>query len=320
MNRWSILLGICLAMQIALAVGVNLSRSDYGAFEPMETILSFNSKTVDSIHIQGDDKRVELTKQEGRWRVSPLNNFQADRDKVEAFLDKLGELKKGWPVATTSAAAKRFKVAEKNFERKIVLFRGGENIATLYIGTSPSFQKVHARNRDEESVYAVKFNDYEAGARPEDWIDKKILQHPASDILRVQLPDFSLSRQDENFTVEGIDENTEETVTEEAERLLRKIAGLSIRTVLGGEAKFEYNRDHPVFRYTLVLSSGDSEEYVFLKPKDAGDYVLKASYREEYFEVDDWVVDGIKEIDRSQLVRKKDDEKKATKEEIESNS
>jgi hypothetical protein len=305
MNRWSILLGICLAIQIGLAVGVNLARTDYGAFEPMETILSFNSKTVDSIHIQGDEKRVELTKQEGRWRVSSLNNFQADQNKVDAFLDKLAELKKGWPVATTTAAAKRFKVAEKNFERKIDLAQGGKNITTLYLGTSPSFQKVHARNRDEESVYAVQFNDYEAGATPEDWIDNEILQHPASDILRVQLPDFSLSRQDENLFVEGLDENTEETVTEEAERLLRKIAGLRIRTVLGGEATFETNRDHPVFKYTLVLTSGDSEEYMFSKPKDAGHYVLKTSYREEYFEVDDWIVDGIKEIDRSKLVRKK---------------
>jgi hypothetical protein len=305
MNRWSILLGICLAIQIGLAVVVNLARTDYGAFEPMETILSFNSKTVDSIHIQGDDKRVELTKQEGRWRVSLLNHFQADQDKVEAFLDKLAELKKGWPVATTTAAAKRFKVAEKNFERKIALFRGSENMATLYIGTSPSFQKVHARNRDEESVYAVQFNDYDAGAKPEDWIDKEILKHQASDILRVQLPDFSLSRQDENLFVEGLDENTEETVTEEAERLLRKIAGLGIRTVLGGEATFESNQEQPVFKYTLVLSSGDSEEYVFSKPKDAGHYILKTSYREEYFEVDDWIVDGIKEIDRSKLVRKK---------------
>jgi len=106
--------------------------------------------------------------------------------------------------------------------------------------------------------------------------------------------------------VEDIDAGTEETVAEEAERLIDRIAGLRIRTVLGTETKPEYNQDNPVFRYTLVLSSGDSEEYVYSKPKDGDDYVLKASHRDEYFKVDDWVVS------RSKLVRKKDD-KEATK-------
>ena len=312
MKRWSILLGICLVVQVTLAVGANLARTDYSAFEPMETLLSFDAKMVDGIHIEQDDNhQVRLTKQEGKWRVSPLNNFQADQDKVENFLDRLAELKKGWPVATTTAAAKRFKVAENNFERKITLSKAGEKIDTLYIGTSPSFRKIHARQRDEESVYAVKFNNYEAGAKPEDWIDKGVLKHQASEISQVQLPDFSLCRQEGDLGVEGIDTETEETVTEEAERLLDRIADLRIRSVLGSEAKPEYNQDSPVFSYTLVLSSGNSERYVFSKPKDANYYVLKPSHRDEYFKVDDWVVDDMKELDRSKLVRKKDDDKEA---------
>ncbi|MBW1677777.1 MAG: hypothetical protein JRF30_10750 [Deltaproteobacteria bacterium] len=51
---------------------------------------------------------------------------------------------------------------------------------------------------------------------------------------------------------------------------------------------------------------------MYSKPKDGDDYVLKASHRDEYFKVDDWVVNGIKEVSRSKLVRKKDD-KEATK-------
>jgi hypothetical protein len=316
MNRWIIYLGICLLAQVALAISVNLAQTDYSAFKPMETLLSFDAKMVDDILIEQDDEqRVKLKKLEERWNVFSMNNFQADKDKVEAFLDKLAELKKGWPVATTNTAAKRFKVAENNFERKITLSKEGKNIDTLFIGTSPGFRKIHARRNDEDSIYAVNFNDYEAGTRHEDWIDKGVLTHKTSEILRVQLPDFSLLRQDENLIVEGIDASTEDTVAEEADRLVRKIADLRIRTVLGIDAKPEYNQDNPVFRYTLVLSSGDSEEYVFSKPKDADDYVLKPSHCEEYFKVDNWVVDSLMEIDRSKLVRKKDDEKKPKKKE-----
>lgn len=316
MNRWSIYLGICLAVQVVLAVGVNLARTDYSAFKPTEALLSFDANMVDTILIKQDEKQqVRLKKEEGRWRISPMNNFQADPVKVKDFLGKLAELKKGWPVATTTAAAKRFKVADDDYERKIILSRDGKDIETLFIGTSPSFRKVHARQKDEESVYAVYFSSYEASTKPEDWIDTGVLKHPASEIARVQFPDFSLSRQDGKLTVEGIDGDSEETVAEEADLLLRKIADLRIRTVLGTEAKPEYNQDKPVFRYTLVLSSGDSEEYVYSKPKDADGYVLKTSHRGEYFKVDHWVVDEIKEIGRSKLVRKKDDEKKGTKKE-----
>ena len=237
MKKWSILLGICLAVQIALAVGVNLARTDYSAFEPTETLLSVEPKIVDGIHIQGNDEQVELTKQEGKWSVASMDNFQADQDKVKAFLDKLLTLKKGWPVATTSAAAKRFKTAEENFECKITLFRGNKEIDTLYIGTSPGFRKVHARDKDKEPVYAVNFNDYEAGTKPEDWIDKGVLKHQVSDISCVQMPDFSLCRRDGKLDVEAIDENKEETAAEEAEELIRKIEGIGIRSVLGGEVK-----------------------------------------------------------------------------------
>jgi hypothetical protein len=310
MNRWSIYLGICLAVQVALAVGANLARTDYSAFKPMETLLSFDAKMVDAILIeQNGEQQVTLKKEEGRWRVSQINNFQADQDKVKDFLGKLSELKKGWPVATTTAA-KRFKVAEDDYERKITLSKDGKNIDTLFIGTSPSFRKIHARQKDEKSVYAVHFSSYEASTKPEDWIDTGILKHPASGISRAEFPDFTLSRQDGKLTVEGIDGDAEEAVAEEADRLLRKIADLRIRTILGTEAKPEYNQDSPVFRYTLVLSSGDPEEYVYSKPKEADGYVLKTSHRKEYFKVDNWVVDGIKEIGRSKLVRKKDDEKK----------
>lgn len=311
MNRWSIYLGICMVVQVALAVGANLTRTDYSAFKHMEKLLSFDAKMVDEILIeQNDEQVITLMKKEGRWRVSPMNNFQADQDKVEDFLEKLSELKKDWPVVTTSTAAGRFMVAANDFKRKIVLSKKGKIIETLFLGTSPSFRKIHARQKVEDSVYAVNFNDYEASAKPEEWIDKGVLKQQISEISRVQMPDFSLSRQDKNFTVEGIDTNTEETVAEEAERLIHKIADLRIRTVLGLDAKPEYNQENIEFRYTLMMSSGDSKEYLFLKPDDADYYILKPSHWEEYFKVDDWVVDGIKEIDRSKLVRKKGDDKK----------
>ncbi|MDD5722570.1 MAG: DUF4340 domain-containing protein [Syntrophales bacterium] len=304
MKRWSIYLGICLFVQVAMAVGAHLARTDYGAFRPMETLLSFDPKTVDGIVIEQNDKQqVTLKKQEGNWCVSQMNNFQANQDKVNDFLEKLSTLTKGWPVATTAAAARRFKVAGDDFERKITLSKNGESIASLFVGASPGFRKVHARHKGEDSIFAVDFSDYQASAKPEDWIDKGVLKHSVSEISRVQLPDLSLSHQGNNITVNDLADD-EETVAEEAERLLRKLADLRTRAVRGSEEKAAYNPDKSVFRYTLTVSSGELEEYVFFKPKDSDCYILKPSHRKEYFEVDNWVVDNIKGTDRSKLVRK----------------
>ena len=106
MKKWSIFLGICLVAQIALAVGANMARTDYGAFQPMEALLSFDKQMIDQISIDEDGKQqVTLNKKEGNWLVSQVDDFQADQNKVNNFLEKLSDLKKGWPVATTAPVA-----------------------------------------------------------------------------------------------------------------------------------------------------------------------------------------------------------------------
>ena len=226
-------------------MGTHIARTDYGAFEPMETLLAFDKKAVDSIVIEEDGaQQVSLNKKAGSWRVSQLYNFQADQKKVKNFLEKLAELKKGWPVATTASAKKRFRVSENAFERKITLWKNGKQDSLLFIGTSPIFRKVHARANGDNAIFAVAFNDYDASAKPEDWIDKDVLQHPASQIAKVALSDVSLSNQAGKLVVEGMTE-AEETVTAEAERLLRKLADLRINKVLGIEEKDAYNLDTP---------------------------------------------------------------------------
>jgi hypothetical protein len=315
MKKWSIFLGICLVAQIALAVGANMARTDYGAFQPMEALLSFDKQMIDQISIDEDGKQqVTLNKKEGNWLVSQVDDFQADQNKVNNFLEKLSDLKKGWPVATTAPAAKRFKVAKDAYERKITLSKNGKSNDLLFIGTSPSFRKVHARAGGENNVFAVDFADYDASAKPEDWIDKDVLKHPVSEISRVELPDVSLTNQNGKPAVEGITDQ-EETVADEADNLLRKIADLRISKVLGTGEKAEYGLDKPVLQYTLKLSSGETEKYVFAKPKEADNYVLKPSQHKAYFQVAKWVVDGIKAFNRSKLVKMKTEkaEKKAEK-------
>jgi hypothetical protein len=305
MTKWITILGGLLVLQLAVAVGLNVSKQDYRAFEPEDKLLSFDAETMDGIRIDGDaDTHVVLHKQDSQWRLPGLHDFPADQGNVKHLLERLAQLKKGWPVATTPGAAKRFKVAETSFERKLTLSHHEKALATLYVGTSPGFRKVHVRLPNENDVYAVEFNTYEVGVKPEDWIDKAILTHPAHDIQRVELPGFTLQQQDDKLEVVGLAED-EETIKDEAKRLLDRIAGLNIRAVLDPDSTSKHSQDASELRYTLALKSGETQTYAFSKPKDADYYVLKASPRDESFKVDTWPVDQIKAVTRDKLVRKK---------------
>ena len=57
MKRWNNVLGGLLILQVALAVGLNLGREDYGAFEAGENLLSFEQGAVDSIRIDSDNNK-----------------------------------------------------------------------------------------------------------------------------------------------------------------------------------------------------------------------------------------------------------------------
>ena len=305
MNKWIVILGGVLVLQIAVAVGVNLGQNDYRAFEPTGKLLSFDTEAVDRMRIDGDaDTHVVLHKQDDQWRLPELDDFPADQGHVKRLIERLTNLDKGWPVATTTGAAKRFKVAEASFERKLTLFQGDKPQAALYVGTSPDFRKVHVRLPDETDIRAVEFNTYEVGVKPEDWIDKAIFTHQADDIERLELPSFTLQQQDDHLEVVGLAAD-EETITEEAKRLLDRIAGLNIRAVLSPTDKSDDSPDAVKLRYTVALKSGATQDYIFSKPTDADHYVLKASHRNESFQVDTWVVDPITKVTRDTLIRKK---------------
>jgi hypothetical protein len=308
MKNWITFLGGLLIVQIVLVIGVSLGREDYGAFEPQEKLLSFDAEALDSIRIDGEgDEHVVLEKHEGRWQLPDLGAFPADQGSVERLLGRLANLEKGWPVADTATAAKRFKVAEEVFERRLTLSKDGQTEASLYVGTSPGFRKVHVRVPDEDAVYAVEFSAFEAGVKPEDWIDKAILAREVDDIQHAEMANLSVQREDGKITVAGLAEG-EETREDEARQLLERIARLRVRSVLGTENKPEYAQDKPALSVTVTLRSGQTDTYVFSRPKDADYYVLKTSLRNEYFQVDPWIVDSIKETTRDKLVRSKAEE------------
>ncbi|ADJ27891.1 DUF4340 domain-containing protein [Nitrosococcus watsonii] len=317
MKKWIIILSGLLLAQLVLAVAVNLMSEDYNAFEPQESLLAFDVKAVEGLQIEDGQNSLVLKQQDDQWRLPESGDFPADQDAVERLLDELAGLERGWPVATTPEAAKRFKVDKNAFERKLTLLGKDESEVVLYVGTSPGFRKVHVRPAGEEAVYAVVFNTWEANAKASDWIDKDILKLDANQVIRLEMPDFVLERDGEVLKVADLGAE-EETKEEEARALVDKLADLRIQSLLDSEVESEYQQAEPELEIKLVRESGDPLIYRFFKSEEEAYYLLKRSDWEPYFKVAAFVLEPIKEIGRENLVQAKTEE--TPKETAESNA
>lgn len=297
-----------LTMQLGFAMLLDMTGKTYGAFEPKEKLLAFDPTAVDGLRIESDKASVVLSKQDGKWSLPESDNFPADQSAVKRLLEKLAALQKGWPVATTTSAARHFKVADGEFERKLTLLSDDKAKAILYVGTSPGFRKVNVRPEGGDAVYAVTFNTWEVNAKPDDWIDKEILKLDETTVKKVEMPGIVLQREGDALELSGL-EDKQATNQKEAKDLVDKLTGLRIESLLGSEAKPEYQQDEPSLEIKLTRDNGDELTYRFSKPEVGNYYVLKRSDLSPYFKVAEFEVSPIKDEVREKLVQVKSDEK-----------
>ena len=178
MNSRISLLSLLAVVQLLIIAGFWFSGSD--EVDSQGALLAVDGSVVTGIRIDDGDNSVQLRNTDGEWLA---DGVPADQDKVEKILARLTDLAAPWPVASTSASAKRFEVGDEGYQRRIQLDQGEETLALLYLGTSPGYQKVHARRGGSDEVYSVSLSNYELGADVDAWLDKNILAMPAAPTL-----------------------------------------------------------------------------------------------------------------------------------------
>lgn len=302
MNKGIGILAGLLIGQLALAVALHRSDDRFAAFEPRDKLLAFDQKAVDGLRIEAGTTSLVLRKRDGQWRLPDKGDFPADQGAVEGLLGRLASLEKGLAVATSIGAAKRFKVDEGAFERKLTVLANDQPQAVLFLGSSPGFRKVHARPHNEEAVYSVTFDTWETSPKADDWVNKAVLKLDEAEVMGIELPGLVLTRDGETLRVAGLNEG-EETLTSEARALVSKVADLRIAAVLSGDAISPVDQEAHTFELKLTLKGGEVLSYRFSKPKEGGYYLLKRSDLAPSFKLAEYVVKPIAEITRERLVK-----------------
>jgi hypothetical protein len=244
---------------------------------------------------------VALAKEDGKWAIPSFAGFPADGAKVEGLFKKVAALKKGWPVATSSEAAKRLRVTDDAHERRIVLRSGGKVLGEILLGTSPSFKQVNARAGDDSHVYSIAFAPYEAGARGEDWMDRSLLNIGQDQIASISLGDVTLERKDGKFTLGGHkpDEKQNETAIY---RLVGAIAYPAFDAVAGKGADALARVAEPTVEVTVKRTSGTPIVLKYKKEAEGGAYLFASSANSFLFRASEAAIEAVVKAKREALI------------------
>ena len=279
MNRQTVLGAVLLAQLLVIALVWGLQSRPGDA--PPE-FLSFDAESADTLTVADADSSVNMTRTDGEWQLP--NGLPADGGKIEGVLQKLSDTGAGWPVATSESAMKRFEVVEETHQRHVKIGAGEETLADLYLGTSPTFGKVHARHAAGGPVYAIAFSNYEAGTEQSDWLRKSLLQ-PQGEVQSVTRAaaeeGWTLTSTDAGWVTDGAQLGQDET-----NALVDRLRRLNVLDLIDAELPPE-----PKVRFTVVDEAGSQELALFALEDD--EYAATSNRFEGVFGVSSYIAEQL---------------------------
>jgi hypothetical protein len=300
MKKMIIAAMVLLLIQLGLTLAFYMGNKGIDAEAADTLFLTFSPDAVHSLKLSNSEgKSVVLEKAKGGWVVPAHFSAPVDQNKVKVLLDKLAKMKKGFVVATSADAAKRFKVDNESFENHVVLKGAEKPLADFYVGTSPAFRQVHARREGSDEIVVIPLSSFELESSSDKWLDTSLATIKDDDLIGLSFAEFKLKKSNDGWQLEGLKDG-EKINQKEVDALATKARGLIVQDVLD-PAKVSALFDHPVFRFSTVKKGGEKVEYLFAKGKDDF-YVLKLSDRNIYLKVQTQPVDALQKVTREKLV------------------
>ncbi|MGD8831028.1 MAG: DUF4340 domain-containing protein [Pseudomonadales bacterium] len=287
------LLGALLVVQLVL-IGVVYVAS--GHEKAGEQLLDIDAGAIHGLEISdAEGNTITLGRTDSGWQVGEL---PADAEKVDGVIESLVSGAGGWPVATSEDSQTRFEVTGDKFQRRIAFEGEGDELAVVYLGTSPGFRRVHARRDGEDEVFSIDFAVHEVPTKAGDWLDKQVLA--AKGISRIELPGphvLEPAGEEGGWTLDG-----QATDPEAARRFAERLEGL---TVLG---LYQPEKEKTLGdAQTVVIQDERGTERLTFRFDEAGDqYVVTSDRVPGEFTVASYVAEQIF-ADPSDLLPKADD-------------
>lgn len=261
MRIFNALLLALLVIQIALAALVHGGGHTPGDQASGDTFLNLDRDALTELTIRdAEDNQITLEQSETGWRLPAKWHFPIDRLRLKGLLDSLEEARPALPVAVSEQARTRFHVAQDKFERHLVFKAGNDVVADLYLGKSAGAGRVYARLADQSAIRDLEIPVWRASAKPKDWLDTRYLEPSISELQKVALPGVTLTRDQQRWTLAGI-EADRVADQDEIQALLDRLRTLVWEDLEGTTASVTL--PEPAFTMTLTPISGEPLTYRF---------------------------------------------------------
>ena len=289
MSRGIFILLVLLLVQVAL--GFSLERKAWLMTddEAVHRLFAVEPSVIDDILITDDQGNETVLLRVGQtWTLPELEDLPADPERIQGVLEAITRGETGWHVADTVAARQRFQVAAYHFRRRVIMVGDGELLGTVYLGTSPGFRRVHARNDTGNEIYALRLNAFDVPASSEPWLDRRLLQIRAP--LQIVADGYTLQRADDRWLSDG----GLEPDAREVAALLQALRTLQVQ----GLADEDMQRDLASLQPELVLDvtglSGSSRLEFF---SSSGSYYVYSGEFALFFELSGFEYDRLTSMD-----------------------
>lgn len=320
MKRLILIGTLVLLVQTGLVVVTHIVQHRDEIQSSKGPLLKLTAADVNEVVLEdGEGHRLTVNKEQGKWLLPESGSFPGDTTRVQGLIDRLAGLQRGWPEATTAEAAGRFKVAADRFERKLNLRKDGTSLATVYFGTSAGLRKSYLRVEGDNEIQTLAIGQHELEVKADSWIDTSILRLKPEQVVRISLPALRLERGPDGLQLADLGAG-EEMVKDRRDQLVKQVSGLTVSGLLGTAEKPEYGLDKPVIRWSVELDGGTTIDYCIGQEQKAAQpggaesappvveksLVLKVSNQPQFFRLDNWQVEEIKNATRASLVRAKE--------------
>ncbi len=278
MNHRLGLLGGILVVQLLIVAWLLIGGS--AAEDQGGALLDVDAADIDSFAISDGTLQVTVRREGEGWQVG---DWPADTTKAAELVSEFADMSVPWPVATTADSAARFEVTAEKFQRRIAFLSGDAAVATVFLGTSPGYQRVHARVDGSDDVFAIPFSNFKAPVAESDWMDKTLLASDGAVRSVVSSKGFELSRGDEGWLVDG-----EAADQDAAQAYLERFENLRVLNVVaelpeGVEDKGQLD----------LTDDAGGLQLAFLHAGEEDDYYVRSSRRDGVFEIATYIAEQL---------------------------
>lgn len=303
MNKRIGWLGGLLAAQLLIVAGLlvgSVTESDAEA----ERFLAFDPAAVTKFTVAEADEAVLLLREgdgdAAAWRLE--SGLPADADKAKELLDEFADMAAPWPVATSSDSAERFEVTESAHQRRLTLENADEVLADFFLGTSPGYQRVHARAAGEDEIYSLDFSNYEAPTDTDQWLDKALLAsigEPSSIALEGA---WRLAKSEDQWLLDDAPADAEA-----ADKLAGRFEDLRVLGIVSGAAGDEEGDEDQATSLFIVADDQGEHRLTLFHDEDGDDYSLSSDRVAGRFELAAYIAEQLL-VDAGELQAKEEAE------------